>query len=336
MRELRRRRSAVGDRADRRPASRWTSPAPSSIRPRSTSRCAPPRRVTPTAFASLYDECSPGVYGLIRRIVRDRAQSDEVLQEVMLEVWRLAPRFDPRLGSAWAWIMTIAHRRAVDRVRSEAAERARVDRVSARVPPERRHRPRGSGRRTGSSTGAYRLGPTDRAATVVTRAGLLRRPHPDGDRDASGCAARYREDAHPRRPDPPARRTWRRIVSEDLHTMVGLYVVDTLDDDERDRFEAHLADCPSCSAEVSEFRATTSRLTGLMVENPPPGAAGVDHGAHRRDPPGPRRSPSSSRGVPGCPGAGSRRCSWRPPPSPPSSSASASGPRTGPSIGRRH
>jgi anti-sigma-K factor RskA len=59
-------------------------------------------------------------------------------------------------------------------------------------------------------------------------------------------------------------------VSEDLHTMVGLYVVDALDDDERHRFEAHLADCPSCTAEVSEFRATTSRLTGLMVENPPP------------------------------------------------------------------
>jgi RNA polymerase sigma-70 factor (ECF subfamily) len=87
------------------------------------------------AFASLYDECSPSVYGLIRRIVRDRSQSDEVLQEVMLEVWRLAPRFDPGLGTAWAWIMTIAHRRAVDRVRSEVAERARIDRVSAKVTP---------------------------------------------------------------------------------------------------------------------------------------------------------------------------------------------------------
>ena len=65
------------------------------------------------------------VYGLIRRILRDAAQSDEVLQEVMLEVWRLAPRFDPHAGSAAAWIMTIAHRRAVDRVRSEVAERGR-------------------------------------------------------------------------------------------------------------------------------------------------------------------------------------------------------------------
>jgi RNA polymerase sigma-70 factor (ECF subfamily) len=85
------------------------------------------------SFEELYDLCSPKVYGLIRRILRDRAQSDEVLQEVMLEVWRLAPRFDPQLGSASAWIMTIAHRRAVDRVRSEVAEQGRVDRVNAKA-----------------------------------------------------------------------------------------------------------------------------------------------------------------------------------------------------------
>jgi RNA polymerase sigma-70 factor (ECF subfamily) len=86
------------------------------------------------AFATLYDECSPAVYGLIRRILRDRAQSDEVMQEVMLEVWRQAPRFDPQRGSAAAWIMTIAHRRAVDRVRSEVAERGRVERAGRQAP----------------------------------------------------------------------------------------------------------------------------------------------------------------------------------------------------------
>jgi RNA polymerase sigma-70 factor, ECF subfamily len=85
------------------------------------------------AFADLYDLCSPRVYGLIRRIVRDRAQSDEVLQEVMLEVWQLAPRFEPKLGTAAAWIMTIAHRRAVDRVRSEVAERGRVERAATKA-----------------------------------------------------------------------------------------------------------------------------------------------------------------------------------------------------------
>ena len=59
--------------------------------------------------------------------------------------------------------------------------------------------------------------------------------------------------------------------SEDLHTKVGLYVVDALDGEERQRFEEHLAGCAACLAEVAEFRATTGRLSNLMAENPPPG-----------------------------------------------------------------
>ena len=75
-------------------------------------------------------------------------------------------------------------------------------------------------------------------------------------------------------------------MSEELHTLVGLYVVDALDDEERSRFEAHLADCAACSDEVAEFRATTGRLSGLMAENPPPALRADDHGAGRRHPPG--------------------------------------------------
>ncbi|KJK43671.1 RNA polymerase sigma factor SigK [Lentzea aerocolonigenes] len=73
------------------------------------------------AFGRLYDLMSGKVFGLIRRVLRDEAQSEEVFQEVMLEVWRKASRFDTALGSPSAWIMTIAHRRAVDRVRSAQA-----------------------------------------------------------------------------------------------------------------------------------------------------------------------------------------------------------------------
>jgi RNA polymerase sigma-70 factor (ECF subfamily) len=73
------------------------------------------------AFGRLYDLMSGKVFGLIRRVLRDEAQSEEVFQEVMLEVWRKASRFDAALGSPSAWIMTIAHRRAVDRVRSAQA-----------------------------------------------------------------------------------------------------------------------------------------------------------------------------------------------------------------------
>ncbi|RIJ71149.1 sigma-70 family RNA polymerase sigma factor [Nakamurella silvestris] len=73
------------------------------------------------AYASLYDQMSPRVYGIARRVVRDPSQAEEVGQEVMLEVWRRATRFDPARGSALSWIMTIAHARSVDRVRSAQA-----------------------------------------------------------------------------------------------------------------------------------------------------------------------------------------------------------------------
>ncbi|GAB3853471.1 sigma-70 family RNA polymerase sigma factor [Nocardioides maradonensis] len=76
------------------------------------------------AFAELYDATSARVYGLVRRVVRDPHQAEEVAQEAFLEVWRTSARYDAAKGSPQAWILTIAHRRAVDRVRSaEAAGR---------------------------------------------------------------------------------------------------------------------------------------------------------------------------------------------------------------------
>src|SRR5258706_1211785 len=89
------------------------------------------------AFTALYDLLSARVYGLIRRVLRDPAQAEEVAQEVMVEVWRTAARFDTGKGSATAWVFAIAHRRAVDRVRAEqaGAERARkVAAASAETP----------------------------------------------------------------------------------------------------------------------------------------------------------------------------------------------------------
>ncbi|MET8819604.1 sigma-70 family RNA polymerase sigma factor [Streptomyces rochei] len=88
------------------------------------------------AFEDLYGLISGPVFGLVRRVVRDPAQSEEVTQEVLLELWRSAARFDPRRGSALAWILTVAHRRAVDRVRSAraAGERERREARRARLP----------------------------------------------------------------------------------------------------------------------------------------------------------------------------------------------------------
>jgi RNA polymerase sigma-70 factor, ECF subfamily len=88
------------------------------------------------SFAELYDAVAPRVHGLALRVLRDSHQAEEVTQEVLLEVWRSSSRYDPARGSALAWTMTVAHRRAVDRVRASEADRRRdttwEDRSTAR------------------------------------------------------------------------------------------------------------------------------------------------------------------------------------------------------------
>ncbi|GIH80994.1 RNA polymerase sigma factor SigK [Planobispora longispora] len=82
------------------------------------------------AFERVYEAMAPRVYGLVLRVLRDRAQSEEVAQEVMVEVWRSAARYEPGRGSGLAWVLTIAHRRAIDRVRSAQAGLDREERVA--------------------------------------------------------------------------------------------------------------------------------------------------------------------------------------------------------------
>ncbi|MEU2135004.1 ECF RNA polymerase sigma factor SigK [Streptomyces sp. NPDC018352] len=75
------------------------------------------------AFAGVYDAVAGSVLGVVRAVLRD--QSEEVAQDVLVEVWRTAPRYRPERGTALNWILTLAHRRAVDRIRSVEAAAAR-------------------------------------------------------------------------------------------------------------------------------------------------------------------------------------------------------------------
>ena len=84
------------------------------------------------AFGILYDEVSPRVFGLIRRLLVDHAQSEEVTQEVFLEIWQNASRYERSKGGASTWILTMAHRRAVDRIRSSQAGRDRDVKIGIR------------------------------------------------------------------------------------------------------------------------------------------------------------------------------------------------------------
>ncbi|MFD4229928.1 sigma-70 family RNA polymerase sigma factor [Streptomyces sp. NPDC058545] len=82
------------------------------------------------AFARVYDVVCGPVLGLVRSVLRDPAQSEEVAQEVLVEVWRTAPRFQASRGTAMNWVLTLAHHRAVDRVRSVEATTAREHRAA--------------------------------------------------------------------------------------------------------------------------------------------------------------------------------------------------------------
>jgi len=87
------------------------------------------------AFAELYDRTAPRVLGLVTQVLRDAAQAEEVTQEVYLELWQHATRFDGMKGTAISWMLTLARRRAIDRVRTSQSSRDRDMKIGIRDQP---------------------------------------------------------------------------------------------------------------------------------------------------------------------------------------------------------
>jgi RNA polymerase sigma-70 factor (ECF subfamily) len=82
------------------------------------------------AFVTLYDRHADALFGTTVRFLRDRESAAEVLQDVFVAIWQRADQYDPRLGSAFGWLLGIARNRAIDRLRriAPAAGGPRLDR----------------------------------------------------------------------------------------------------------------------------------------------------------------------------------------------------------------
>ena len=87
------------------------------------------------AFAEFYDATSARAYGLALRVVRNPAHAEEITQEAYLDAWRSSTRFDSGRGSAAGWLLTIVHRKAVDRIRSVEAATTRDETWNRETAP---------------------------------------------------------------------------------------------------------------------------------------------------------------------------------------------------------
>ena len=151
------------------------------------------------AFARLYDATAARVHGLVLRVVRDPAQAEEVTQEAFLEIWRTAARFDPERGSAISWLLTIGHRKAVDRVRSaEASTRRDTKYHDTNQPIAHDETAEAATADDGSTTSTPRPAAAHRGTTRSDRPGVLRGIHAHGGGHDARSPGRHGQDPHPR------------------------------------------------------------------------------------------------------------------------------------------
>ena len=183
------------------------------------------------------------MFGVVRRVLRDPAQSEEVAQEVLVEVWRTATRFDAERGSASTWIHTMAHRRAIDRVRSAQASHDREQRVAAPRPRPglrrgRRRRSRPGWSRSRSAAASRRLTDLQReSVTLAYYGGYTYREVAELLDVPLGTVKTRMRDGLIRLRDCLG---VMRMTDHDLHTLTGAYAADALDAEERAVFERHL------------------------------------------------------------------------------------------------
>ncbi len=83
------------------------------------------------AFAALYDRLARPIFALVVRIIGSRAEAEEVLQEAFVQVWEHAPDFRPERGTAFCWVVTIARRKAIDRLRANSRHLHRIAQAAA-------------------------------------------------------------------------------------------------------------------------------------------------------------------------------------------------------------
>ena len=89
-----------------------------------------------SAFSRVYDRYGGILLGLLLRILRSRAEAEDVLQEVFLQVWQQAPSFDPARGRAFTWLATLARSRAIDRLRAVDSRERAAQRSAEGAPPD--------------------------------------------------------------------------------------------------------------------------------------------------------------------------------------------------------
>ena len=170
-----------------------------------------------------YDARARRLYGLVLRVVRDPAQSEEVAQEAYLDIWRTSARFDPARAAPMSWMLTIAHRKAVDRVRLGPGVQP-----TARTAYGSRNQERPydiTAETVERSLDAQRVRSALDSLTETQReggrAGLLRGLHAHRGRRPAGRPPRHGEDPNPRRADPSARHLGSAAMSADIHGLLA-------------------------------------------------------------------------------------------------------------------